>query len=122
MPAAAVIPAPGVHGIIAETKTPVVGINDLAAPADPSGRAGRPRPRPFVALPGAASVRVRDPSQVIKTSSCSMVLHGIVERTCARCSKSAGDDQREHSEAGELQGEGSNLMSPARPPKAKAPA
>ena len=30
MPAAAVIPAPGVHGIIAETKTSVVGIIDPA--------------------------------------------------------------------------------------------
>ena len=68
MPAAAVIPAPGVHGIIAETKTPVVGINVLAEPAYLIGSVGRARSRPFVVSSEAASVRVRDPNQVIKAS------------------------------------------------------
>ena len=48
MPAAAVIPAPGVHGIIAETKTSVVGTNDLAEPAYLPVESDGPRPRPFV--------------------------------------------------------------------------
>ena len=66
MPAAAVIPAPGVHVIIAETKTSVVGI---------TRRRDRPARRAVLAATSptarglrVASVRVRDPNQVIKTS------------------------------------------------------
>ena len=83
MPAAAVIPAPEDYGIIAETKTSVVGITDLPSRPIRVVASCGVRSRPLVV--SAASVRVRGPNQVIKTSSCSMVLHGIVERTGARC-------------------------------------
>ena len=107
MPAAAVIPAPGVHWIIAETKTSVVGTIDLAAPAvlARSRRTVRGHDRAWPDF-RAASVRVRDPNQVIKTST---ALDGSAwnrETGPALASTGAGDDQREQSEARELQGEG----------------
>ena len=75
MPAAAVIPAPGVHGIIAETITSVVGIT-----GPQRHRLWQRRLRATTVTLRRIPVRVRDLNQVIKTSSCSMVLHGIVER------------------------------------------
>ena len=88
MPAAAVIPAPGVHGTIAETKTSVVGTRTAPRQLIRHARSGMTErgaattPRVLLALGRrrASVVRVRDLNQAIEASSCSMVQHGIVER------------------------------------------
>ena len=61
MPAAAVIPAPGVHGTIAETKTSVVGTRTASRSNFRHARSGlaerdAARPRAFSSSSGGAGV------------------------------------------------------------------